>query len=95
MTAQLGTLPPADAETLCELYIGCMRVLAETGFPGRALAALLQVAATRRHVPPDRLKRRGRRRFQALGTTVSMASSTVTMPTRRHSASTTGTASRL
>ena len=45
--------------------------------------------------PPYRLNTRGRRFFQAVGMTVSMASSTVTMPTSRSSPSTTGTASRL
>ena len=44
---------------------------------------------------PYRLKTRGRRFFQAVGMTVSIASSTVTIPTRRSSSSTTGTASRL
>ena len=42
-----------------------------------------------------RLKTRGRRFFQAVGMTVSIASSTVTIPTSRSSSSTTGTASRL
>ncbi len=45
--------------------------------------------------PSYRLKTRGRRRFQAVGITVSIASSTVTMPSRWPSSSTTGTASRL
>ena len=38
---------------------------------------------------------RGSRRFQAVGMTVSMASSTVTMPMSTFCSSTTGTASRL
>ncbi len=42
-----------------------------------------------------RLKTRGRRFFQAVGMTVSIASSTVTIPTSRPSSSTTGTARRL
>jgi hypothetical protein len=42
-----------------------------------------------------RLNTRGRRFFQAVGMTVSIASSTVTIPTSRPSSSTTGTARRL
>ena len=43
----------------------------------------------------DRVVRRGSRWRQPDGSTVSMASSTVTIPTRRTLSSTTGTASRL
>ena len=48
-----------------------------------------------RSADPERPNRRGRNRFEGCGRRVSMASSTVTMPSRRPSASTTGTASRL
>ncbi len=44
---------------------------------------------------PARPKTRGSRRFQAVGRTVSIASSTVTIPRRTPWSSTTGTASRL
>jgi len=54
LAARVGVLSPRDAETLCELYIGCMRVFGESGYPGRALAAVLQLAATRRQLAPCR-----------------------------------------
>ena len=46
-------------------------------------------------IAPYRLNTRGRRFFHAVGMTVSIASSTVTMPMSTFCSSTTGTASRL
>ena len=58
-------------------------------------AARLRVSGARGHGRSRQRKMRGRRFFQASGSTRSMASSIVTMPCRTRSSSTTGRASRL
>jgi eukaryotic-like serine/threonine-protein kinase len=43
-----------DTETLCSLYIGCARIALDEGQPGRAMAAMLQLATLSRQLPPCR-----------------------------------------
>jgi eukaryotic-like serine/threonine-protein kinase len=43
-----------EIETLCSIYIGCARVALDEGQPGRAMAAMLQLASLSRQLPPCR-----------------------------------------
>ncbi|HET8938142.1 MAG TPA: ATP-binding protein [Polyangiales bacterium] len=49
-----GRFSAADTETLCSIYIGCARIALDEGQPGRAMAAMLQLASLSRQLPPSR-----------------------------------------